>query len=102
MPQTHRSKRCNATPTPCPPGQGKFDGTVNGQAATKAQPGSREGSEPVERFAQPLIHLDTPVAASFVTPDQISLFSGQSTSHAMANGRPPPKQVAGAASSKAR
>src|SRR5574343_189955 len=80
MPQTHRSKRCNATPTPCPPGQGKFDGTVNGQAATKAQPGSREGSEPVERFAQPLIHLDTPVAASFVTPDQISLFSGQSTS----------------------
>ena len=63
-----------------PQAQGKFDGAVNGQAATKAQPGSREGGEPVERFAQPLVHLDTPVAASFVTPDQISLFSGQSTS----------------------
>lgn len=63
-----------------PQAQGKFDGAVNGQAATKAQPGSREGNDPVERFAQPLIHLDTPVAASFVTPDQISLFSGQSTS----------------------
>ena len=63
-----------------PQAQGKFDGTVNGQAATKAQPGSREGTDPVERFAQPLIHLDTPVAASFVTPDQISLFSGQTTS----------------------
>ncbi|MEK8085951.1 type VI secretion system Vgr family protein [Aquabacterium sp. A3] len=63
-----------------PQAQGKFDGAVNGQPATKAQPGSREGQDPVERFAQPLIHLDTPVAASFVTPDQISLFSGQSTS----------------------
>jgi type VI secretion system secreted protein VgrG len=68
------------TDTMSPQAQGKFDGAVNGQAATQAQPGSREGSEPVERFAQPLIHLDTPVAASFVTPDQISLFSGQSTS----------------------
>mgnify|MGYP006163552419 FL=1 len=63
-----------------PQAQGKYGGAVNGQPATKAQPGSREGTDPVERFAQPLIHLDTPVAASFVTPDQISLFSGQSTS----------------------
>ena len=63
-----------------PQAQGKYGGAVNGQPATKAQPGSREGTDPVERFAQPLIHLDTPVAASFVTPDQISLFSGQTTS----------------------
>jgi type VI secretion system secreted protein VgrG len=66
-----------------PLAQGKYEGAVNGQPATKAQPGSRDSgatSEPVERFAQPLIHLDTPVAASFVTPDQIGLFSGQSTS----------------------
>ena len=44
----------------------------------KAQ--GRTLTEPVERFAQPLLHLDTPVSASFVTPTSIHLFSGQDTS----------------------
>ena len=41
----------------------------------KAQ--GRTLTEPVERFAKPLLHLDTPVSASFVTPTSIHLFSGQ-------------------------
>ncbi|MGQ0599025.1 HET-C-related protein, partial [Aquabacterium sp.] len=36
--------------------------------------------DPVERFAKPLLHLDTPTTAAFVTPTSISLFSGQDTS----------------------
>ena len=62
----------------CPQAQGQYAGSVGGQPARKAK--GRTLGEPVERFNQPLIHLDTPVSASFVTPSSISLFSGQDTS----------------------
>jgi type VI secretion system secreted protein VgrG len=61
-----------------PQTQGRYEGSVGGQEAKKAQ--GRTLTEPVERFAQPLLHLDTPVSASFVTPTSIHLFSGQDTS----------------------
>ncbi len=65
----------------CPTAKGKYDGMVNGQEAKKAD--GRTLGDPVERFANPLIHLDTPVTAAFVTPANISLFSGQDTSVAV-------------------
>lgn len=61
-----------------PQAQGRYEGSVGGQEAKKAQ--GRTLTDPVERFAQPLLHLDTPVSASFVTPTSIHLFSGQDTS----------------------
>ncbi|MDE2593271.1 MAG: type VI secretion system tip protein VgrG [Burkholderiales bacterium] len=69
---------CNAM---CPTAQGKHEGSINGQEAKKAD--GRTLGDPVERFALPLIHLDTPVTAAFVTPANISLFSGQDTSVAV-------------------
>jgi type VI secretion system secreted protein VgrG len=63
-----------------PAAQGKFEGSVGGQAAKKAQPGGRSLQDPVERFAKPLLHLDTPSTAAFVTPASLSLFSGQDSS----------------------
>ena len=61
----------------CPTAQGKYTGLVNGQDAKKAN--GRTLTDPVERFAKPLVHLDTPVTAAFVTPSNISVFSGQDT-----------------------
>jgi type VI secretion system secreted protein VgrG len=61
-----------------PQAQGRYEGSVGGQQAKKAQ--GRTLTDPVERFAKPLLHLDTPVSASFVTPTSIHLFSGQDTS----------------------
>ncbi|MFN3887069.1 MAG: type VI secretion system Vgr family protein [Aquabacterium sp.] len=63
-----------------PAAQGNYDGAAGGQEAKKAQPGSRTLQDPVERFAKPLLHLDTPASAVFVTPDSIGLLSGQDTS----------------------
>jgi len=64
-----------------PAAQGKYEGAVNGQEAKKAN--GRTLGAPVERFAKPLIHFDTPSTAAFVTPASISLFSGQDTSLTM-------------------
>jgi type VI secretion system secreted protein VgrG len=64
-----------------PAAQGKYEGAVNGQEAKKAN--GRTLGAPVERFAKPLIHFDTPTTAAFVTPASISLFSGQDTSLTM-------------------
>ena len=63
-----------------PQAHGKYSGNVGGQEAKKALSGSRTLGDPVERFNKPLLHLDTPVSASFVTPANISIFSGQGTS----------------------
>ena len=65
----------------CAQAQGKHSGSVNGQEAKKAK--GRTPADPVEKFAKPLVHLDTPVTAAFVTPATISLFSGQDTSVAV-------------------
>ncbi len=63
-----------------PKAQGKYTGAVAGQEAKKAQPGSRTLQDPVEKFAKPLLHLDTPASAMFVTPASFASFSGQDTS----------------------
>jgi type VI secretion system secreted protein VgrG len=63
-----------------PKAQGKYTSAVGGQEAKKAQPGSRTLQDPVERFAKPLLHLDTPASAMFVTPASFASFSGQDTS----------------------
>ncbi|MFT3858188.1 MAG: DUF2345 domain-containing protein [Aquabacterium sp.] len=63
-----------------PAARGKYEGPVGGQEARKAQAHSRTLADPVERFAQPLLHLNTPTTAAWVTPASISLFSGQDTS----------------------
>ncbi|MES2089984.1 MAG: type VI secretion system Vgr family protein, partial [Pseudomonadota bacterium] len=64
-----------------PQAQGKYTSAVGGQEAKKAN--GRTLQDPVERFNQPLLHLDTPVSASFVTPSSISVFSGQDSSLTM-------------------
>jgi type VI secretion system secreted protein VgrG len=61
-----------------PVAKGRYDGAVQGQAAQKAS--GRALGEPVERLAQPVIHLDTPASASLVTPASLSIYSGQDTS----------------------
>ncbi|RZL04016.1 MAG: type VI secretion system tip protein VgrG [Rubrivivax sp.] len=61
-----------------PKAKGKYTQAVGGQAAQKAN--GRTLGEAVERFNTPIIHLDTLVTASFLTPASISLFSGQDTS----------------------
>jgi type VI secretion system secreted protein VgrG len=63
-----------------PKALGKYTGAVAGQEAKKAQPGSRTLQDPVEKFAKPLLHLDTPASAMFVTPASFASFSGQDTS----------------------
>jgi len=64
-----------------PKAQGKYEGSVGGQEVRKAN--GRTLGDPVEKFAKPLLHLDTPSSAAFVTPASISLFSGQDTSLSM-------------------
>jgi type VI secretion system secreted protein VgrG len=66
-----------------PTAQGLYTSHVNGQDARKAQAGSRTLADPVEKFAKPLLHLDTPASAVWVTPASMSLFSGQDTSLSM-------------------
>jgi len=64
-----------------PAAHGKYQGSVGGQEARKAR--GRTLGDPVEKFAQPLLHLDTPASATWVTPASISLFSGQDSTLTM-------------------
>jgi type VI secretion system secreted protein VgrG len=64
-----------------PKAQGKYTGSVGGQEARKAK--GRTLGDPVERFAKPLLHLDTPASAVWVTPASISIFSGQDSALSM-------------------
>lgn len=41
---------------------------VNGQSPLKHQPGGRSEGDPVERYTQPVIHLDAPAPAILTTP----------------------------------
>ncbi len=60
-----------------PSAQGRYQGPVGGQDARQARAGSRDLADPVERFAKPLLHLDTPTSAAWVTPAGIHFWSGQ-------------------------
>jgi type VI secretion system secreted protein VgrG len=66
-----------------PKALGRHEGSVGGQEAKKAVVGSRALGDAVERFAQPLLHLDTPASATWVTPASISIFSGQDSTLTM-------------------
>lgn len=67
-----------------PAADGKLPSTLNGQDARKAAGGASQGSrtlqDPVEAFAQALLHLDTPSSAALVSAQHLSTFSGQDTS----------------------
>jgi type VI secretion system secreted protein VgrG len=63
--------------------KGRYAGSVGGQDARKAQSGGRVLGDPVEKFAKPLLHLDTPASAVWVTPASIGIFSGGDSSLTM-------------------
>jgi type VI secretion system secreted protein VgrG len=62
-----------------PKKDGKHPSTVNGQAAQKAQDGSRtpDASKPVEKFAQPLVHIEGPNNIHLASPATSLTYSGQ-------------------------
>jgi type VI secretion system secreted protein VgrG len=62
-----------------PKEQGKYDGAVNGQEALKARAGSRtpDASSPVEKFASPLVVMDSSSSINWATPASTVLFAGQ-------------------------
>ena len=50
------------------PGQGgRYEGSAGGQAATKPHGGQRDGGDPVERFARPVLLAESPDAIAFAT-----------------------------------
>ncbi|AYH42480.1 Rhs element Vgr protein [Azoarcus sp. DN11] len=55
---------------------GRFEGSVGGQAARKARPGSREPDAPTERFSQPYIVTEGPDDIGLSTPAAALLFAG--------------------------
>ncbi len=57
-----------------------IDPQLSGRHASHTKARGREPSEPVERFAQPHIVLDTPSTAVFASPATIASYSGQDTS----------------------
>jgi type VI secretion system secreted protein VgrG len=60
-----------------PKQEGKYQGPVGGQPATKPTGSARSGGDPVERFAQPVILADTPSTMLFATPAASTLFAGR-------------------------
>ena len=50
-----------------PEQEGRYEGTVGGQAATRPAGGAREGGDPVERFARPVLLAESPDAIAFAT-----------------------------------
>ncbi|MDR1999921.1 MAG: type VI secretion system tip protein VgrG [Zoogloeaceae bacterium] len=61
-----------------PKQDGKYQGDIGGQSARKAQPGSRELGDPVERFAQPLILAEAPADIGHASPDSVLVHAGGS------------------------
>lgn len=59
-----------------PQQDGKYQGDISGQSTHKAQPGSRELGEPVERFAQPLILIETPTDIGHASPASFLAHAG--------------------------
>ena len=62
-----------------PKEKGKHDGAVNGQQASKTQEGARDldASQPVEKFADPLVLMDAPASINWATPASTVLFAGE-------------------------
>lgn len=59
-----------------PQQDGHHNGSIGGQAAQKAQPGSRNLGDPAERFAQPFILNEAPADIGFSSPASTLLFAG--------------------------
>ena len=62
-----------------PQQSGKHPASVNGQQAFKARAGSREldTGAPVEKFATPLVLLETPASTHWASPASTAVFAGQ-------------------------
>ena len=56
--------------------RGQYSGAVNGQPATKPEDASRDGSDPVERFAQPLLMAESPDRIAWATPASALAYAG--------------------------
>lgn len=55
---------------------GKHPGRVNGQPATKPSGSSRDGGDPVEKFATPLLFVESPDAVALTTPKSALAYAG--------------------------
>ncbi|WP_429001894.1 type VI secretion system Vgr family protein [Xanthomonas sp.] len=60
-----------------PQAQGKYAGAVGGQPATKPADGSREGQDPVERFAEARLLGESPDHVAWTTPASGVAYAGQ-------------------------
>jgi type VI secretion system VgrG family protein len=60
-----------------PQQDGKYTGNVNGQASTKPSGSQRNGGDPVERFAQPAMLLESPESLALTTPKSAASFAGE-------------------------
>jgi type VI secretion system secreted protein VgrG len=62
-----------------PQAKGKYEGSVNGQPAFKAKPGSREldTSQPVEKFGSPIVLMDSAANINWATPASTVLYAGK-------------------------
>ncbi|PKO51584.1 MAG: type VI secretion system tip protein VgrG, partial [Betaproteobacteria bacterium HGW-Betaproteobacteria-21] len=60
-----------------PKKDGKFESAVGGQAAKKANPGSRELGEPTEHFAKPVLVTEAPSDIGLASPASTLLFAGR-------------------------
>ncbi|MEJ7808220.1 MAG: type VI secretion system Vgr family protein, partial [Telluria sp.] len=62
-----------------PKARGKHAGAVNGQEAAKAQAGKREldSEQPVEKFAAPIVLMESPTNINWATPASTVIFAGQ-------------------------
>jgi type VI secretion system secreted protein VgrG len=62
-----------------PQAKGKYAGAVNGHAATKAKPGSREldSAQPVEKFGSSIVLMDSAASINWATPASTVIYAGQ-------------------------
>ncbi len=60
-----------------PKQEGKYEGAIGGQAATKPAGDARSGGDPVERFSKPIILTDTPASMLLATPAATTLYAGR-------------------------
>jgi type VI secretion system secreted protein VgrG len=62
-----------------PKAKGKYDGTVNGQAALKATSGTREldARRPVEKFGSSVVLMDSAASINWATPASTLIYAGQ-------------------------
>lgn len=55
---------------------GKYAGSINSQPASKPSGSSRDGGDPVERFAQPLLLVEAPDRIALATPKSALAYAG--------------------------